>query len=119
MKRKSLIFFLGIVGIIGFGLFPQTVRADSVTYSYNVVKSSRTIGRSYLTSTDMSDYLYTSHKSWAVMGNSLISKSASGDNIGDGYITVTTTFSTGYNITQIDGTFKYAGTTKYISRVYN
>jgi len=118
MNIKKLSFFISLLIVLGF-FSNSIVSANSVIYSYDVVKSSSTVGRSYLTSSDLSDYLYTSHKSWAVKGNSLISKTASGDNTGDGYIMVNTIFSTGYNITQIDGTFQYAGTTKYLSRIYN
>lgn len=117
MRKKLLRVLFSFMFLIG--IFSVKVSAANVSYSYANSKMSTNRGYSYLSSTTANDYLQVQHTVTGVSGNKLETKSSANNNKGDGFTSVTTTLTSGYNVTYISGTFKYAGTTKNVVNTFD
>lgn len=92
--------------------------ANSVSYSWGVNRVNNTTGSSHISSSRLTDSLYTQHTSYAYYGKTLNTRAASKSNSTDGFALATTVHPTGYKIVEIDALHRYAGTTAYTNEQY-
>lgn len=117
MKKKLFIFVITAFMMFRFSLIKSD--ASSVTYEWGVNKVNARTASSFVYSSNAGESLYTQHTSYAYYGKTRNTKGASAHDAINGYAFATTLHPVNYNVVEINGEHRFAGTTKYTYQIFD
>lgn len=116
MKKNFSVLVIATIALFSFYLVKS--EASSVAYEWGVNKVTSRSASSFVYSSNAGEALYTQHTSYAYYGKTLNTKSASANDSTNGYAIANTLHPVNYNVVEIDGMHKFAGTTKYTNKIF-